>query len=483
LTLTQPPVAASGAQPAAVSVSPPGLLAAAAVIFLVGGIGPNSDLALAAIVDLIVGAILLWRPGESPILLFIFCWQWIQASMSIFHSNWLGVDINSYSRLGGFTAMAVVLTLAGLIVFATGLRLGAGAKDPKYAAQSRAVALGTATQKWFWLYLYSAAAAFAALAFANTVPALSQGMIALASLKWACFYMLAYAALSHGTGDRKFFIIAFALEFVQGFGGYFSDFKIVLFVSLMAMAASGARVSVAAIISFACVGALALVSAIVWTAVKEDYRNYVSGGARQQIVTADYTDRMEKLFDLVSELDDPTLRRATDGLLRRISYVEFFGVTLSIVPLSVPYQQGAIWFDAVSRPFMPRILFPDKAAIGDSERTNAFTGGLAGNSAGTSISLGYMAESYIDFGVPGMMAPIFLFGLFCGLIYRRFIKWRASRGLLGMGIATSVFLSAIFLESSITKVFGGLVVNFIVAWMFVVFITPRWFPWLRAREN
>ena len=46
---------------------------------------------------------------------------------------------------------------------------------------------------------------------------------------------------------------------------------------------------------------------------------------------------------------------------------------------------------------------------------------VAGTEEGTSIGIGYMAESYIDFGPIYMFVPILLLGVFYGLIYRYFI--------------------------------------------------------------
>ena len=71
----------------------PAILLVAGGLFLIAGFGVNSLLAFFAIVVLVVGCILLWRPGEAPILLFVFGYQWLQASISVFHANWLGVRV------------------------------------------------------------------------------------------------------------------------------------------------------------------------------------------------------------------------------------------------------------------------------------------------------------------------------------------------------------------------------------------------------
>jgi hypothetical protein len=68
-----------------------------------------------------------------------------------------------------------------------------------------------------------------------------------------------------------------------------------------------------------------------------------------------------------------------------------------------------------------------------------------------------------------------LVGLVYGLIYRRLTQ----RGdLLGMGFATAVLLQVLYLESSITKVVGGLVVSLLVVWLLRRHLLRQFVPWL-----
>ena len=47
-----------------------------------------------------------------------------------------------------------------------------------------------------------------------------------------------------------------------------------------------------------------------------------------------------------------------------------------------------------------------------------------------------------------------------------------------MGLASAVLYSGSLLESSITKLFGGIIVAWLVAWLLVRFVIPRTLPWL-----
>jgi hypothetical protein len=133
----------------------------------------------------------------------------------------------------------------------------------------------------------------------------------------------------------------------------------------------------------------------------------------------------------------------------------------------MPYEHGALWRDAIQRVFMPRLLFPGKPGIDDSQETAKYTGlAVAGQEQGTSIGLGYMAESYIDFGWLGMFIPIFLLGVFYGTIYRLF-GYRQQNRLFAMGCAVAILVfGAYTIETSNTKLVGGNVAAAVVLGFF-----------------
>src|SRR5205823_12744106 len=114
--------------------------------------------------------------------------------------------------------------------------------------------------------------------------------------------------------------------------------------------------------------------------------------------------------------------------------------------------------------FTPRFLFPDKPALDDSERTRLYTGlQVAGMEAGTSIGIGYVGESYVDYGPLGMFAPIFLLGALYGLINRFFVT-RTRYKLLGSALAVSILVfNAYEIETSNIKLVGGVIAAALVA--------------------
>jgi hypothetical protein len=153
--------------------------------------------------------------------------------------------------------------------------------------------------------------------------------------------------------------------------------------------------------------------------------------------------------------------------VERVSYVTYFGYCIAHVPEEVPYEHGALWVGAVEHALMPRLLFANKASLDDSARTQKYTGlDVAGREAGASISIGYMAESYIDFGPCLMFAPIFVLGLFYGAVYRLFVFGKREQ-VLGMAGASAILVFGAYnIETSNIKLVGGNVVSVMVMAIF-----------------
>jgi hypothetical protein len=71
-----------------------------------------------------------------------------------------------------------------------------------------------------------------------------------------------------------------------------------------------------------------------------------------------------------------------------------------------------------------------------------------------------------------MVGIIFGMGLFVGTIYRILLRSRRAGPLFGMALATSILYGTAFLESSITKVFGGVVVSLLIAVLVIHLVIP-----------
>ena len=169
------------------------------------------------------------------------------------------------------------------------------------------------------------------------------------------------------------------------------------------------------------------------------------------------------LVDRSLMLEAADLSRGLESGVERLGYLEYFARSIQTVPSQIPHQEGRLWLEAMAHLVTPRFLFPEKREINDSDRTNAFCGvRVADADQGTSISIGYAGESYIDFGPVLMFVPILLLGMFWGWGYRWMSNCSSERPLAIAAGVVFVMSGALYFESSNLKILGGGVIALIV---------------------
>jgi hypothetical protein len=168
--------------------------------------------------------------------------------------------------------------------------------------------------------------------------------------------------------------------------------------------------------------------------------------------------------------------------MTRVAYTNLFGLTISHTPNFEPYAGGELWMGAIKHVLMPRFIFRNKETTDDSARARRFTGmRLSGMEDSTSIGIGYIAESYADFGRVLMFVPLYLVGVFMGLIYDRSMLNRNSV-LLGAAFGTAIVFSMLqgFAMANM-KVLGGLMVHALAFWALNRACGHRVIAYLRGR--
>lgn len=460
------------------------IIPTAFVLFLAFGLGPNYQFALLACAVLIAGTFLLWRPGEAQILLFLFCFQWLQPTVAVFYANLRGMTLVEFMHDFPGIEFATTLVLLGLFFLALGIRLGAGRQLALQIVRFQDTIRRIPPTRWLWMHLVTLAVSSAALLLALAVPGLSQPLLALANFKWATFLIFTIATFARSDGPRVIWLAIFCIEFAMSLGGYFSSFKSVFLFTLIAMTAISVRLKAKQVVGGTITAAVMLTVGLYWTAIKGDYRQFVGGGSNQQVVAISQGQAVLKMVELVGEVTSDQLPQSVGRLVHRFSEIDVFSAVTVYVPSVVPHEWGTLWLDAISRPFMPRILFPNKAVIDESELTNRYSGvEYAGTEQGTQVAMGYMADSYIDFGEFGMMGIILLFGYFVGATYRWLANHAAGSGLLGAGLASATFIQLASIGISSAKLVSGIVVSLLVAGLVLNFVVPRYLRWLGAAWN
>jgi hypothetical protein len=440
----------------------------------------NPLLTLAGLAVLPVLFALLWRTTEPPVLLFAATFQWLQVFMPILNADRRGEMLTSSIWLREIDS-AAWLGILTILVLAIGMRIGLGRRPIADPETMEAASRQIDVRRLAIAYAISFVIPWLVLQASAVIPGLTQQLLALSVLRWAVIFLIGWCALRF-PAYRPLALIVLTTEVLLGFTGYFSTFKTILFLAMILIAGTGAGLRRLLRPALIVVMLMAIVLMSFWQWIKVDYRAFVSEGQRAQVVLVPVTARFAFLMDRVSEVTVDDLLTGFEEGLDRLGYLEFLARVLEFVPARVPYQDGRLWMEAFRHVLMPRLLFPGKQAVNDSERTREFTGWwVASAEEGTSISIGYAAESYIDFGRAGMFVPVFLLGCFWGWAYR-WLATRTRHKLLGIAVSTNLILGgAIYFEASNVKLFGGALSSLLVLWVLLRyggdaiwrFIAPR----------
>ncbi len=420
---------------------------------------PNHDLTVTGIWLPVLLAILLWRRGEVPVLLFVVLMQWIKVFTKAFNADVQGVDL--YALFGGpELSQAIWLSAGGLIAFATGMRVTTiGMHPPKYQQVMREIqefSLG-ALWKFFLATFALSMVAEQASGFSGQI---RQIALALSSFEWVAFFVLSYAVVARRTG-YIYLAAALALELVSTIGGFFADFKQPFFILFMVVVGVVQRVDLPRVLLASAIVIVTLVMGVVWSVIKIDYRDYVSGYSGAQSVVVPWGERVSYLADSVTSLDSYDFQKGVDLLVKRVAYVDFFARTLKWVPNVVPHEEGRLVGGAIKHIVTPRLLFPNKPPLeSDTDRTSRYTGIEFHSAMQTSIGFGFMTEAYVDFGPVWMFVPIFALGIITGGIYRYFL--RSSSPIFGYGFSIPVLLVVAQTEIGFNKILGGMLMGSIV---------------------
>lgn len=440
-----------------VRVEPP-VWAALAVGLIYAVLSANPALTTAVLLVPPILISLLWRRGEVPILLFAATFQWVQVSTKVFQANTLGVRVSAIG-LTPTVELSIWLGLAAVVALALGMRTALRGADRVRGQEAADEASFITVPRAFWFYVLCAfIGEFVGIAM-SVVPPLKQVLTGVAALRWSGFFIFGYVVFKHRTGYLPLVAVV-AFEFVRGIG-FFAGFKTVVFVLAIVIFTVYSRLNGRTVVVGLAGLAGLLVLGATWTGIKGEYRAFLNQGSGQQETVVSDEEQIAKMVDLVTSLSWNEVVYSLNPLLDRLAYVDYFGMAMDHVPSVVPYQNGLVWSEALQN-LVPRAFFPDKPRlVSDSEHTMRYTGlVLASDDEGTSISMGYVTDSYIDFGPYWMFVPVFLVGLLWGLMYRYFLATSPS-ALVGFALATAALITAYQFEMAAVKLVAGVTAKFI----------------------
>lgn len=405
-----------------------------------------------------VAVLLLWaiwyllRSEEGPpVLALALTFQWAQVTSGVFYHGVTGRNLDAI-LLSDYRPM-VLLGMGCVASLVAGLKIALASGRDRPARHSRPQqAFGN--QGLYLLYFLL----LAAMGFIQTVawqlPMLTQGILALGFLRLVALYLLLRRLSSPAIRWRPVLLLL-GVEVLLGFTGFFASFREPLMMLTLVLLE---RFDARRLRHWLLVGsssAAILFFALLWLSIRTTYRTSFEIEEFAESRAA----RLEKVATLSrgwfgSDLDQ--VLENMDFFIDRLWTVYYPALAVSRVPEVLPHTEGQIVWGAVRHILMPRLFFPNKPVLpSDSEMVRKYSGvWVAGVEQNTSIAFGYAVESYLDFGLPWMFAPVLVFGFIMGRLYLFFLRliWHRE---LAIGLVTVIFWLALYLfERSWIKTLG-----------------------------
>jgi|GEM_PF-1228015 len=364
---------------------------------------------------------LFWKDGEPKIIFFGLTMFWLSITIKLFYAIYTGVEYESLSRSSNIVS-TTYSALISFVVFGLGIYF-ATKKVRQNASIDMKKDLGYSSKRIFYLFAGTIVAGSILRGAVYFIPGLNQIVYSLLDLKMGFIFLLVYAFFNR-RDNLPFVLALIGVEIILSFFSLFSSFKDILFTVLIAVATNRINFTFKNVVTYGIIGFVTLYMLFTWQTIKGQYRSFLNQDSREQVVKVSQEDALDKLSELAKQnVDEKKKEDVLYASIDRLSYIEFFSEARERVPDFIPFEKGKIWSGNLQHIFLPRMLFPDKEVIDDSQMVNKYcTRKVLTAKVGVTFSLGFIAESYIDFGPVLMYTVIFLVGLFCGFIYSIILK-------------------------------------------------------------
>jgi hypothetical protein len=448
-------------------------------------IGPHFLATTLCLIPIIIIVVLFFKMG-NPIFLTIFLalsFQWLQINIKLIYGNLFYVEISdlfSFYQYADNLYLANALSNIGLCFFSIGIYWPLAKKFKDFSISS-ILSNEYSTQRILRSYLFFSLGISFLYLFRNALPGINTIVMAIVKLKWGLLLItFAYAIIYKES--RNLFYIILVIEIFLGFTGYFSAFKDFIILIVLGILTMKIELDSKSLVRFSFISVLLLAFGLVWTSIKMDYREYLSGGTETQTVVVSKTEAINQLINELSTvtLDDMSL--ASDALLDRVSYIEFFSIVLKTVPEFIAHEDGAIIKESVSFYFKPRIFFPNKPKIDDSDHTNKYTTLELADDGKASHSIGFMTDAYIDYGPFGMMGLLLVLGSVFGWSMRLLIVKSPNMLWAVIFIVPFYFLLSVY-SFNMMKVMGNFITYIVPVFLFRNILYKTFDRYLRVKIN
>ena len=369
---------------------------------------------------------LIWvmLPAEEgpPVLALAATMQWVSVTIGFFYFSITGRALEATLRADYRTMVA--LGLGWVVTMGLGLAAGRYLIQRLPPKEGLRPAHALTFKTLVLVYVVFTAVVGAASATAVDWGGLSMAIVVLGYLRLGLLYLLFRRFVQHG----QWHLVALVLvvEIVLGITGFYAGFREPLIMAALAFLEMFDRRNVRHWATIGALGVLMVTLGIVWVGVRAEYRGRFLEDEKFSNNRSARVDALQGAINQWASQSAEDILESVDTFVSRMWTIYYPALALDRVPSALPHTNGALILDSLRYVFEPRIFFPDKPnIISDSEMVRKYSGVMvAGAEQNTDIAFGYAAESYIDFGVPGMFVPIFIWSLFigvtCSLVFREY---------------------------------------------------------------
>ncbi|MBN9482699.1 MAG: hypothetical protein J0H46_05065 [Bacteroidetes bacterium] len=367
-----------------------------------------------AIVSIIAGLTLaaivafLWTPRIPPMLPYLFAYQLLQIFGAIWYADFLGKPLDSlYESVD--SEFLIIFTLMQLALMAWLASVVFKMKKVPRLDDLRAAVMELDVKKVLTAYVITSIIFPILISATRSISSVSQLIQSFAVIKKLFLIMLLFIVFLRKTQYRNLIIFIFIAEFVLSFVSYFSSFKEIFIYVLIAYLTVFPNIKTKTIVRLLPFVVFVIVLMVFWSSIKNDYRNYLNQGSRQQEISVSTSDALNYVADQAEAYNADAFSEGGEILLHRMQYMQQYSSVYSRVPSVIPFDDGKNTTSALTFLLMPRTFSDNKGILDPSTKASYYTGKTFTDAAhGTSISMGYFCDFYIDFGLWGMIIPLLI---------------------------------------------------------------------------
>jgi hypothetical protein len=159
----------------------------------------------------------------------------------------------------------------------------------------------------------------------------------------------------------------------------------------------------------------------------------------------------------------------------RLNLITTFADVLEDTPVVIPFWGGYTYYPLLTK-LVPRLLYPEKRPDDAAQAFGHRYGFLSSGDLTTTYKLAQLTESYLNFGVPGVLIVMFVIGAIYRIAQEMFVH-----PMMGFGgvVAVGYIVTQWFdIEANLSLIFGGLAYELVyigLVHMLVIFFEgPRY---------